>query len=86
MDYLIPTSLAYESIKDLRSGPKLFLGAVVTTSGTVFYYLGYNSFEIVIYSVLFYEFLLRFGFLLLIVHYLYESYKNPVRLADMHNE
>jgi len=67
MDSIIPVSLAYESLIDIRKGPKIVLACVVTTSGTVFYYIGCGPIEIFLYSFVTYELLIRFLFLLWIL-------------------
>jgi len=67
MDSLLPVSLAYESLIDIRKGPKIVLACVVTTSGTLLYFLGYGAIEIIVYSFVTYELLIRFLFLLWIV-------------------
>ena len=67
MDSLIPVSLAYESIIDIRNGPKIVLACIVTTSGILLYFSGYGPIEIILLSFLTYELLLRFLFLLWIV-------------------
>ena len=67
MDSIIPVSLAYESLIDIRKGPKIVLVCVVTTSGTLLYFLGCGPIEIIVYSFVTYELFIRFLFLLWIL-------------------
>ena len=75
MDLLIPTSLVYDAIYDPRREPKIMLGVIVTASGTIFYVYGFGPVEIIIYSLLSYECLVRALFYVWVAYNIYIWYR-----------
>lgn len=78
----MPISLVYDAIKDPREGPKIMLGVVVTASGTILYVYGFGPVEIIVYSFLSYECLLRAVFYVWMAYHIFIWYmelETPLR-------